>query len=282
MLNAILHGKGRRLPPGVMEGESLKKLITGSEDALTSTVFERLAYLEGPVLWQILDATFQPKFLPPRSIVELIDVEFWPRWGQAKETLGQAVEPDVVLRLSAGDPAQTWVLIVECKLGGGIQSHDQWVREWIASPDSKKDCETWLLALGGLLPAGPKATVSRLSENADRDYKVSLKVAAAEWQDLLRALNEVKVQSRAGRRVVADIRQALGLYGFWKTRPMSELADIAASHCFNWQHHSWLHWPEEVKVAPLIKDNLVSWAEKSSSFRPISCQHLRMWKDDDV
>lgn len=100
MLSAILNGKGRRLPTSLPVGASLRTAFVKSEDILTSTVFERLAYLDGPTLWAVLAATFRPRILPDRKVAELERIEFWPRWGQANGTLERSVEPDFVLRFS--------------------------------------------------------------------------------------------------------------------------------------------------------------------------------------
>jgi hypothetical protein len=116
MLSANLNGKGRRLPDGLPPGASLRMAFKRSEDILTATVFERLAYLDGDVLWQVLESTFRPKVLATPRLVTLDDVEFWPTWGQARDAIGKAVEPDVVLKLTVGNPPVKVVLIVECKL----------------------------------------------------------------------------------------------------------------------------------------------------------------------
>lgn len=60
MLSAILNGKGRRLPTSLPTVASLRMAFVPSEDIPTSTVFERLAYLDGPVFWALLAATFRP------------------------------------------------------------------------------------------------------------------------------------------------------------------------------------------------------------------------------
>lgn len=280
MLSAILNGKGRRLPTSLPAGASLRMAFVRSEDILTSTVFERLAYLDGPVLWALLAATFRPRILPARKVADLVHVEFWPTWGQAKATLEKAVEPDVVLRFSAGDPTQEFTLIVECKLGG-LQYPDQWAQEWIAfqaeSASGDGAAETCLLALGGL-PTGAEAMVDSFTDRLRKSHGIEVKAAAADWVDLLKALDGLELSRASDRRVVADVKAALALHGYSQYAPMFELGAIAAGYGIGADATDRLRWagdilparsPSDTMQAAEDDDPLSGFVERVEPFRPI-------------
>ena len=237
MLTAIVRGKTRKLSKALSAGDSLRGVFIRSEDLFTATVFERLAYLDGSLLWSIIEATFKPFILPSQRFAELVDIEFWPMWSHARGILKKSVEPDVVLRFLVGDPAQSVTLILECKLDGP-QYPEQWMREWIAH---REECganppdECWLLALGGL--AGkPEDVVASFTGSIKSLHAVSIKALAADWQDLLHALNNVKVESPSSRRIISDIQEALALHGYRFIRPMSDLIKIAMDLGIRFEH----------------------------------------------
>lgn len=280
MLSAILNGKGRRLPTSLPAGASLRMAFVRSEDILTSTVFERLAYLDGPVFWALLAATFRPRILPARKVAELSHIEFWPTWGQAKATLAKAVEPDVVLRFSVGDPVQEITLIVECKLGG-LQYPDQWAQEWIAyqAENASEDgvAETCLLALGGL-STGAEAMVDAFTERLRKSHGIEVKAAAADWRDLLKALDGLELSRASDRLVVADVRAALALHGYSQYAPMSELGAIATSYGIGADAMDRLRWAEDTPTARSTLDamqatedgdTLAGFVKRVAPFRPI-------------
>jgi hypothetical protein len=233
MLQAIINGKAGRLPAEVKPGASWRHVFRTSEDLLTASVFERLAYLDGALIWEILRQTFRPALLPARRIVELEEIKFWPAWPDLEGTIGQDVEPDVVLRLSVGDPPRRVALVVECKTGNGRQYAGQWSKEWRAfeaqSALSDPPDEVWLLALGGL-PESATATVTRFTEEIREKWGVEVRALAADWTDLSRTLDEVELGGGIAERVVEDIRAALELDGYRTIRPMSELANCSARH----------------------------------------------------
>ena len=230
MLRAVINGKAGR-PASVADGATWRQVFRASEDLLTATVFERLAYLDGRLLWEVLRGAFRPQLLPARRLVELREIEFWPTWQDTEGVIGQDVEPDVVLTLSVGDPPRTVVLIVECKLGG-LQYPRQWMLEWTAfagkigadPPD-----EVWLLALGGLADSAAR-TVQTFTENIRATDGVELQALAADWDDLARALAELDVNDPISRRIVEDIEAALALNGYRNIQPLSGLATFAARY----------------------------------------------------
>lgn len=245
MLSAILNGKGRRLPPTVRAGSSLRAAFAKSEDILTATVFERLAYLEGPVLWALLASTFRPRVLPDRKVAELSSIEFWPTWWAPDGGEGRSVEPDVVMRLSVGDPAADVTLVVECKLGG-LQYPAQWAREWIAARQEGVGdaAETYLLALGGI-PAGAEAAVRSFTDGLRESHGIEVRAAAADWRDLLAALGRLEPDRASDRRVVADVRAALALHGYADHEPMASLAGMAAGLRIPDGAADAMRWPDD-------------------------------------
>ena len=285
MLSAILNGKGRRLPDGLPPGASLRMAFKRSEDILTATVFERLAYLDGHTLWQILEATFRPKVLPTRKLVALDDVEFWPTWGQARDTIGKAVEPDVVLRLTVGDPPVKVVLIVECKLDG-LQYPRQWAHEWIAcqaqAQDDERADETYLLALGGVTRR-TAAMVAEFTTVIGRDHAIEIKAAGAGWQQLRDALENLSVESAASRRVIKDVKAALDLHGFRSFRPMGDLVQVSGSLGPVTQERSSLRF-EEVAEPQLVepRDGFSDFAATTRDLRPIRYHDALRWSDENA
>jgi hypothetical protein len=233
MLQAILNGKAGVLATDVSVGQSWRHAYRASEDLLTATIFERLAYLDGARFWQILASTFRSGGLPQRRVAELREIEFWPFWQDAVEKLGQSVEPDVVLTFSIGDPAQSVVLIVECKAGGGLQYPDQWAREWAAFDarwaTSERPDEVWLLALGGV-PEGAARTVSGFTERIRKSWGLEIRAVAADWTDLAQVLEEIEASSVFEARVLQDLALALDLHGYRNVRPMEGMVAIASRY----------------------------------------------------
>ena len=213
MLHAIIGSKAGRLPVG--DGEetvSWRKAFRVSEDLLTASVFGRLAYLEGEMLWRILRRTFGHP-LPDLRVAELDDVQFWPRWDDAIET-DRSVEPDVFLDFKVGDPARPVRLIVEAKLGRHpSQEAVQWAREWVAYENRMGDDrhDVVLCALGGLGKRVDEA-VTRIADEV-KALGHDVMVAGAGWDRLLDALEEERRRplGSAATRIISDIITALGL-----------------------------------------------------------------------
>lgn len=276
MLRAILDGKGRTIPEGLKAGDSLRKVYKVSEDLLTATVFERLAYLDGPTFWSILRATFRPDVLPDRKVVELAEIEFWPRWSKANPTLEQDVEPDVILRFSVGDPSVRVTLVVECKLGGW-QEAGQWRREWIAhemefaGDDAPDEC--FFLALGGLgaFKGKPQEMVSAFAKSASVGASLPIVATAADWSNLLHALHTVEVKAGPERRIVEDIRRALALHGYRRVRPLGDLAfpdkNRVGSFALSAEVIRPMHGLPTAKVVEPRPRSLSNWPERTASWR---------------
>ena len=158
MLNAKLHGKAD---------------FAVSEDVLTDMVFTRLSYLEGPVLWGVLQRCFNVEL--QYGGATLSDIEFWPRWDDDPKLREGQVLPDCVLRFKFGEaPKQKQVaIILEAKRHAHTkQRAGQWHRQWQAFQQLQDDGdeeadEAIFLALGGL-GENPSQQVAQLKEAVDK------------------------------------------------------------------------------------------------------------------
>lgn len=230
MFRAIVSGKAGRLPAALTPGSPWAVVFKQSEDLLTATVFERLSYLDGSLLWAILRGTFGPA-LPPYKIAELINIEFWPRWDDTVRH--GTVEPDILLQFDVGDPARRVDLIIEAKLGG-VQYAEQWHRQWSSYQAYMRKEESdapaalvLLLAIGGLI-GGSASTVERLTQEvrARSGDATELVASAAEWSRLASVLNDLPVENPSAGRVIEDITEALALFGYRHLRALDSLSAV--------------------------------------------------------
>lgn len=223
MLQAIVSGKAGRLPASE-DSISWRTAFRMSEDLLTASVFGRLAYLDGAVLWRILRRAFGPG-LPEFRVAELHQITFWPTWSESGETNG-TVEPDVFLDFKLGDPAISMQLIVEAKFGTyPTQYADQWVRQWTAYREAKGDDgnRVVLAAIGGL-GKNVEVTVEKIvREIAALGHDIE--VVAAGWDRLLTAIEEerAKPMDRSAGRILDDIVTALGLANYQHLRLLGDM-----------------------------------------------------------
>lgn len=226
MLVALTNGKAGRLKSEIQSGASWRQVFRASEDLLTASVFGRLTYLDGPVLWTILRGAFPE--LPDYRMVELLDVEFWPRWLEEGEA--STVEPDVFLQFQVGDPAVRIDVIVEAKFGTApAQYADQWRRQWTAYHSAREEegedvpRSVYLMAIGGI-GARTDLLVERLLRELEQ-HDIEIRPLAAHWSDLLRSLVEFHEKSIVGRdrRIVEDIIEALGLANYRHAETLNTL-----------------------------------------------------------
>ncbi|MGN7802501.1 hypothetical protein ACTJKE_07170 [Ensifer sp. 22521] len=195
-----------------------------SEDLLTASVFGRLAYLDGAMLWRILRRTFGSG-LPEFRVAELNQITFWPTWAESGETNG-TVEPDVFLDFKLGDPAISLRVIVEAKFGTyPTQYAGQWVRQWTAYHEATGDDgnRVFLAAIGGL-GKNVEVTVEKIvTEIAASGHDIE--VVAAGWDRLLTAIEEERAKPMDGSadRILDDIVTALGLAGYQHLRLLGSM-----------------------------------------------------------
>jgi hypothetical protein len=235
MFRAILSGKSNRLPLALDQGTPWSAAFRRSEDLLTSTIFERFAYLEGSLLWKILRKTFGA-ILPNYRIANLTNIEFWPRWGDA--VTGGTVEPDVFMQFEVGDPTVRIDLIVEAKLDGQ-QYAEQWHRQWQSylekysneGEESSRANAVYLLAIGGLNGSPGVAAVQRLTRTIEQKAVGSTQIlaAAADWAHLATAVDDMSGVSTQSDRILEDITEALALFGYRRMRAMSTLILLETS-----------------------------------------------------
>jgi hypothetical protein len=150
MLKAHLRGKFDRLVARVLperKGEDplgeWEKALWNDEDSLTSSVFERVSYLDPSAAWHLLEGAVDrlsgdvlPRF-PSDS-----GWSFWPSWSPGDEDRHAVrIEPDVVLE------AQEAVVVFECKLRGGHYA-EQWVSQIRAARKRFPGREVAFVAVG--------------------------------------------------------------------------------------------------------------------------------------
>lgn len=226
MLVALTNGKAGRLKSEVPSGTSWRQVFRASEDLLTASVFGRLTYLDGPALWTILRSTFPG--LPDYRMVELLDVEFWPRWLEEGEE--STVEPDVFLQFQVGDPAVRIDVIVEAKFGTApAQYANQWRRQWTAYHAAREQegedvpRNVYLMAIGGMGARAPLHVERLLKELGKQDLQI--RALAANWSDLLESLEDFLGKSvvRRDRRIVTDMIEALALANYRQVETLNTL-----------------------------------------------------------
>lgn len=226
MLTAFAQGKGRRTKTDVAAGTSIRRVLSASEDMLTAAVFERFAYLSDFTFWTIVQRTFRlPRHVDAED-AKLLHLEFWPMLTAGKGTLGQSVEPDLTARF-AFPTGGSLALIIECKLDAQ-QIPGQWAQEWAAwhaEERTEPEEPTYLLALGGL-PFSPTETVERFCAELSKTSGLQLTAAAADWSDLLAAVDSISPCNGSEARVLNDVREALRLFGFRSYRDLRELATM--------------------------------------------------------
>lgn len=219
MLNAILNSKSGRLGRDAERSVSWRDLFKGSEDLVTATIFERLSYLPAETAWNILAAAAGGQ-LHSYRMAELTTMEYWPMWDVEGRSRG--VEPDVFLELKLGDPALKVQVIVEAKHGGS-QSADQLKAElkaWaqaIESDQIEVPDLLVILAIGGLRSTSKKHQLELDFDAVTQDFNSlpETTLLPLDWDDLARAFALLAPKTQHEQRIVDDMREALGLYGYY-------------------------------------------------------------------
>ena len=218
MLNAILSSKSGRVSPEDQQNLRWRDIFRGSEDLITATIFERLAYLAAETAWNLL-ASASGSQLHAYRLAEITTMEFWPIW--STEDRARGVEPDVFIAFELGDPVRKFHMIVESKYGG-VQSAWQLKEEILAWRQAVLDeidtpDHLVVVAIGGLRTGSRRQRL----EDAFRDATVDLADVAGElslvmidWSDFARAFALHKPQSPHEGRIVEDLRRSLELYGY--------------------------------------------------------------------
>ena len=211
MLSAILYGKktgtglaGTRLKIGETQG---------SEDVLTASVFERIAYLPNDVF-----KLFIQNLLGNNDFGCLDEIRFWPKL----ELRHSSVEPDVVLY----DQTRQ-VIIVEAKRYDGVQQQyaSQLAHEILAIWQSGEEIgNPILLAVGGM-GSYSKESINIIKKQIDnilltQQFSNCYQLYMKSWQDVYLALEAAIENDNAPvQRLLADIREAYFWHGIrYKSR----------------------------------------------------------------
>lgn len=205
MLYAIQHNKAGRNFNN--QETNWRQLFKGSEDSLTSMVFERLFYLLHERFWNILRESCYGSELPNFSgPIEI--KEFWPSWDPSNTSNKDRVEPDVFIRFQQFD------LIIEAKRWDyNQQSKEQWSNEIAAygneyAEDKKK---LFFIALGGLYD-NVTENLKGVEVRKCRWNRILRKVI--EYQKQLTGVSEIKNEMSSITNILNDIILAFQLHGY--------------------------------------------------------------------
>jgi hypothetical protein len=163
----------------IQSNRSLRAHFKKNEDALTSSVFERLMYLPQELISAIFTAALYQD-IPNLDLTKIESIEFWPRWSAAETTNASYVEPDIFIRTQNQD------IIIEAKRYEKRQQlKSQWKKEITAynNENNEQNRPLIFIALGGL----HQLTASNVTvgENDIIIYKCS-------WKRLLQEVLKAK------------------------------------------------------------------------------------------
>lgn len=220
MLAAVLNGKRRGT--GLAGKQMEMGDMSGAEDVLTATVFERLAYLPDDIFAKFLD-----ELLGLDESVGTLEeaVDFWPPWSLD----GRRIEPDVVIKGSMR------TLLVEAKRSDN--AHQQYAAQLAGEllagwEEDKLGNFPVLLTIGGLSNYS-EVTACNLREEIDarlgtgaREYEL----VCRSWDQLFQALQIATVNfdnknARGIYRLVDDIANTYEWHGL-RTHPPRWLNDL--------------------------------------------------------
>lgn len=202
----------------IQANSGFRASIKMNEDALTSSVFERLMYLPKELLHYIFSKALLQD-IPSLDLSKIESVEFWPHWNPEGTSRTNYVEPDVFIRTPKQD------IIIEAKRYElNQQKKEQWNDQLIAYNNEYKNDQKELIyiALGGLrLKMAEEHTSIILTQ---RIYK-------CKWTGILQAVLSVKEQMElsidllnanwAINNILTDIILVFRMFGF-STAPWFE------------------------------------------------------------
>lgn len=213
MLKAILHGKAGRIEHNKDESVSWSHLFKAREDLLTSTIFERFAYLSDEVQHTLLQHWFkQHHGTIPASFGEFIDITYWQRFAHEHDKGSNQVEPDLILHFELCN------IIVEVKPpAGGNQYFWQWFKEIESFLQAEEDSHKplYFLAIGRIGQVDAELWASRLLPK----QKQLKGVAALKWDSVTAQLVVLMSEqaecalSKQDSRIIQDMLDGLSLYG---------------------------------------------------------------------
>lgn len=190
-----------------------RAIYRGNEDALTSSIFERLSYLPKELMHNIiLKALYD--VVPNLDVHQIDSIEYWPNWGAEYTSNKRRIEPDIFIQTATQD------IIIEAKrYDGKQQSEEQWKREiqgYINEySDENNNKQLVFIALGGLYT---KETTS--VKVGGRNYAIY----KCKWSGILEAVKAIKYSLEASKHltnntiainnILSDIILCFELFGF--------------------------------------------------------------------
>lgn len=211
MLKAILHGKAGRIEHNQDESVSWSSLFQAREDLLTSTVFERFAYLSDAVQKDMLLHWFKAHQGDiPTDFGELEGISYWPRFIHEHDKGSNLVEPDLIIHFDQCN------IIIEVKPpAGGDQYFWQWQKEIASFLQSEDNPGTplYFLAIGRVEQANSKRWASHLL----KQFEQLQGIAALKWAVVTEHIVELTSGDtklcKQDMRILLDILDGLSLYG---------------------------------------------------------------------
>ena len=199
MIYAIKHNKVNRA------------IFKANEDALTSSIFERLMYLPQELLHHIF-ATALFDDIENLELHQIESIAFWPNWDPAYTANKTHVQPDVFIRTAKQD------IIIEGKRYDANQQYaDQWKNEIQAYYNEYADESKPLLfiALGGLY-----THETQIIDVNGTEHKIYM----CAWKSLLNTIQHIIYDMElasnytnsnvAITRILKDIVLSFELFGF--------------------------------------------------------------------
>lgn len=224
MLRALMHSKDLGVHLNATKKTSWRDIFRTSEDFLTASVFSRLSYLDAPMLWQILCEAFGRE-LPRYKVVELEDIQFWPRWELSTRSF---VEPDIFLRFKLGDPEVRADVLIEAKVNDTyLQSSVQWREELAAyremmAAEGDQAASLYFLAIGGL-GRNYSSTLNNLISNLAISDVDNVHILGASWSKLTDVIYMLSQGNVGQKRIFSDVLEALAMCGERRILELSTL-----------------------------------------------------------
>lgn len=232
MLKALLHNKLGRVAFGADdEGDgdaegTTPEGLTGLEDPLTSTLFERFAYLPSDLAWDILRHASRPlgegPAMPEAAPEGDPSWAFWPGLRPGAQAFNKnRVEPDVLV--SWGDTR----LLIEAK-HRGLQDPGQWIEQLRAlrAHPAHAGKPTWLLAVGGIVKHEAHNHRARVQRELAGEVPGLLTLRWEELREELYSRGAGRLPSGAAA-VVHDMAAALEMWGYRRKTWFSSLPALA-------------------------------------------------------
>lgn len=199
MIYAVKHNKVNR------------GIYKANEDALTSTIFERLLYLPKELMHHIIYTSLMVN-IEGLELHQIESITYWPTWNAKGIKYKSRVEPDIFIRTTKQD------IIIEAKrYDKNQQSQTQWSNEIHAYNNEYAEDEKPLvfIALGGL---HSKETQSITVKDQQYDvYKCTWKAILNTIQDLIHEMETASIHTHHNEailNILNDMVLSFELFGF--------------------------------------------------------------------